>query len=83
MIRIGALILVAFLSGCVNNASVKRVVADIEETSGCNTTPVYVEPTDDKRRLSAKIVVLNNRIDDCDNSNYFTEQKIKNYKSGL
>lgn len=73
------LILSLLLSGCMNNATIHKVVKDIEATADCDTSPVFVDAKDDKSKLAGRIIVLNAKLDDCDNSKHFTKKKIDRY----
>lgn len=73
------LILCVLLSACANK-DLKSIIHDFDSTPQCNTDNIFLSPQDTKKTLVAKVVILNSKLDECDDTETITDQKVESYK---
>jgi len=81
MIRILCTILITLsLTNCVKNQQLKKVITDLQSTPQCNSDVVMVYPNDTKETLTARMIVLNYKLNCFDNYQFMIMSKLKKYK---
>lgn len=68
------------LSSCGFNKDLTSVISDIEATPKCDTDNVLLHPRDTKKTLSGKVIILNSKLDGCDDAKFTTDKKLESYK---
>lgn len=75
------LTLTLLATGCYHPTNMNTVISDLKTTPRCDTSSILVHPTDTKKTLTGKIVVLNSKLDCHDDSKFYIEKKLSAYES--